>query len=291
MLPVSADPEWPDWKRERLKLVKQEGSSDQKKPLPLENQGYAAFLGNIPDNARVSNVLGALKQLLGPFKTCNLIKINGGTCKVVFESKEARDKLLKEHFEIYRVPITTSEHALPMGEGPSSVYIAGLQQAGVKQVLGAIKAAVGEFTAINKLEVVNGCSMVTFKDPEKMEELLAKGLTVCSVPVYLSKQPLRRPVMTMGMGMKRSYAQYAGDAASSHFIKRSRINGVWEGGYSGYPDTHQERPYNSLPKEDHSSIEDIQLENKRLKLRVQYLEQQVLMLEEAVAKRRKTPSY
>jgi len=289
MLPVSADPDWPDWNRE--KVVKQEGSSDQKKPSTSESQGYAAFLGNIPDNARVSNVLGALKRLLGPFKTCNLIKINGGTCKVVFESKEARDKLLKKDFEIYRVPIKTSESALPLGETSSSVYIAGLQQAGVKQVLGAIKAAIGEFTAINKLEVVNGCSMVTFKDPEKMEELLAKGLTVCSVPVYLSKQPLRPPMMQMERGMKRSYGQFVGDTASSHFIKRPRINGGWEGGYSGYQDLHQERQFNSVPQQDHSSIEDIQLENKRLKLRVQYLEQQVLMLEEVVAKRRKPPSY
>jgi len=296
MLPPSADPDWPDWNREGG--VKRENYSNEKKGSIPESEGFVAYLGNIPENARVSNILGSIKQLIGPFKTCNLIKIFGGTCKVVFESKEARDKLLENDLEIYRAPIKTSLTALPLQERSSSLYIAGLQQAGVKQVLGAIKAVVGDFTAVNKLEVVNGCSKVTFKDPDKVEELLVKGLTVSSVPALLSRQPMRSPhqrSQMMGMGMKRGYGQYAGDhPSSSQFIKRSRTNGGWEGGYSGFSEPHPERPFNHVPgpdQMDQSTIEDIQLENKRLKLRVQYLEQQVLMLEETLAKRRKPPSY
>jgi len=295
MLPISADPDWPDWNREKVpklessnlkKLPKLEDSSDQKKHQIPEREGYPAFLGNIPENARVSNVLGAVKQLIGPFKPCNLIKINGGTCKIVFENKESRDRLLEQPFEVCRIPITTSKRAIPPGEGQCALYMGGLQQADVKQVLGAIKAAIGEFTAMNRLEVVNGCCMVIFKDPKKLEELLVKGLSVSNVPVFLSKQPFRPPMM----GMKRGYGQFGGDHPSSHFTKRPRIDAAdiraWDVRYTGFQEALPDRPFNNVPKLDRTDIEDIQLENKRLKLRVQYLEQQVLMLEEVVAKRR-----
>jgi len=254
--------------------LKTEGSEQ------LSEKGYEAYLSNIPETARLSHVMGALRKFLEGFRALNLIKLYCGSCKVVFEKKEKRDKLLKEPFIVFTTTVKVSLTPPATGETWPTVHITGLPPGtSVKQLLGAIKKQIGEFQATNTLVIINGCSKIRFKDVKKQESLLAKGLTICNVPVMLSKQPPSFP--GVGVGMKRGFPGQFGVPQMDPFMKRRRLA---NGGMFAAP---QPMPVQmGQLRAQPLSTEEMQLDINRLNLRVRYLEEQVAMYEQWFAIKR-----
>jgi len=243
-----------------------------------QSEGFIAYLSNIPEKAQSANLLGALRKLLGPFRPRNLLKINCGTCKVILEDKETRDRLLTEPFDIFGTIIKVSLEPTMPGEAWPSVYIGGLPpQTTVGQLLGAIRKTIGEFQASNKLVITNGFSMIRFKTEEQQMRLLCSGLAICSVPVMLSKHPF--PGVGPGLGMNRGLGQFI--PPGGPFMQRGRVGGVFNGQVQapvmpvGFNVQEQATPM---------SVDALELINKRLRSRARYLEEQIAMYEERFAK-------
>lgn len=276
-----------------LKIEKDGGETEQRGQREEESEGYEAYLANIPESARLSNVLGALKQLIGSFKTRNLIKLDRGSCKIVFERRESRDKLINAPFSLYGTRVQTSLEPFPEEIDPT-VYLAGLPL-GVeaKHLLGAIKSVVGEFTATNTIVITDGYAKVVFKDPRNWETLLEKGLTVRKVHIRLSKQPWRKHGVINDVRMKRGYSMFTPQA--DPFMKRRRL-GVGSNeqqDYNSSPKRYYESRHTHSASHQQSSTSwtdtgELELDNRRLKLRVNYLEEQLAIYEEWFAKRRGT---
>jgi hypothetical protein len=261
-----------------------------------KSNGFIVYLSNIPEKATSANLLGALRKLLGPFRPRNLLKIIYGSCKVVLEDKLTRDRLLKEPFDIFGTIIKTSLEPTNPGEAWPSVYIGGLPpQTTVGQLLGAIRKTIGEFQASNKLVISNGFSMIRFKTEQQQMSLLTSGLSICQVPVMLSKHPF--PGFGSGFGMNTGFGQYG--QQGSLFMQRRRVGAGFNGqggGFNGQgvvfngqgqiPPPPPPPPIGfSGPQQVPSmSVDVLELINNRLKSRVRYLEEQIAMYEERFAK-------
>jgi len=244
--------------------------------------GFTVYLSNIPEKAQSANLLGALRKLLGPFRPRNLLRIHYGICKVVLEDKKTRDRLLNEPFDIFGTIIKTTLEPPNPGEAWPSVYIAGLPpQTTVGQLLGAIRKTIGEFQASNKLVITNGCAMIRFKNEQQQMSLLTAGLSICSIPVLLSKHPFSRvgSVLDACDGLKRGFGQFLhhpGGLMSGRSLSAG-FNG--QGAQAMHIGVlRQEQPLLSM------SVDALELINKRLKSRVRYLEQQIAMYEDRFAK-------
>jgi len=247
-----------------------------------KNDGFTVYLSNIPEKAQSANLLGALRKLLGPFRPRNLLRINYGTCKVVLEDKQTRDKLLKQPFDIFGTIIKATLEPPNPGEAWPSVYIAGLPpQTTVGQLLGAVRKTIGNFQASNKLVIANGCSMIRFKTEQQQMCLLTAGLSICSIPVVLSKHPFPSVGSVLGtcVGLKRGFGQFL------HHQGGLMSGGSLSAGFNGQGAQamhigflRQEQPILSM------SVDALELINKRLKSRVRYLEEQIAMYEERFAK-------
>lgn len=285
--------------------------------IKQQSEAYEVYLSNIPENARLPHVMGSLRKLLGAFRAVNLVKLVYGSCKVVFEKKENRDKLLTEPFDVFGTPIKASLTPPNPGETWPTVHMQGLpHHTTVKQLLGAIKKQIGQFQATNKLSIVNGYSKVVFKDEAMQQSLLSKGLSICSVPIHLSKS-------LPGVGAKRGFGQFGQQI--DPFMKRRRLGeglggsmgGIMGGGMVGgmggglgvglggglgsgvgglgggispaitgkpVPTANPQEP--AVPR----TVEALQMDNARLSLHVRYLEEQVAMFEQFFATRTRNPT-
>jgi len=247
-----------------------------------KNEGFTVYLSNIPEKAQSANLLGALRKLLGPFRPRNLLRILYGTCKVVLEDKETRDRLLKEPFDIFGTIIKATLEPPNPGEAWPSVYISGLPpQTTVGQLLGAIRKTIGEFQASNKLIITNGCAMIRFKTEQQQVSLLTAGLSICSIPVVLSKHPFPSVGSVLGacVGMKRGFGQFLqqhGGLISGRSLSAGFNGQGAQAMHIGF--LGQEQPTLSM------SVDALELINKRLRSRVRYLETQIAMYEERFAK-------
>jgi len=241
-----------------------------------KSEGFIVYLSNIPEKAQSANLLGALRKLLGPFRPRNLLRIHYGSCKVVLEDKEIRDRLLNEPFDIFGTIIKATLEPPNPGEAWPSVYIAGLPpQTTVGQLLGAIRKTIGEFQASNKLVITNGCSMIRFKTEQQQMSLLTTGLSICSVPVLLSKHPFPGVGPVFGPG-----GQFGQQQGSMFTPGRSFGAGFNGQGPPAIPIGFNWQEQAPPPM----SVDALELVNKRLKSRVRYLEEQIAMYEERFAK-------
>jgi len=160
-----------------------------------EPEGFPIYLSNIPENTGVSNVFGAVRKQVGEFKSLNLVRIKLGVCKLILEKEETRNKILEKPINLFGVSIKAGlEPPTEKTVKYYCVYMAGLPQTNANQLLGAIRASIGEFVAMNKLSIDYGArnggfSKITFASEKDQHALLTKGLTVCARPIYLSKQP------------------------------------------------------------------------------------------------------
>jgi len=268
-----------------------------------QGEGYQVYLSNIPENARLPHVMGSLRKLLGAFRAVNLVRLVYGSCKVIFEKKENRDKLLTNTFDVFGTPIKATLTPPNPGETWPTVHMHGLPpETTVKQLLGAIKKQIGQFQATNKLSIVNGYSKIVFKDEAMQRSLLANGLSICSVPIILSKS-------LPSVGAKRGLGQLVPQQLDP-FVKRRRLGFGFSGvemcgnhgvgfGATGlgvglgtglgvgrcggiiskpeFPAANQ----SVVPR----TVETLRMDNSRLSLRVRYLEEQVAMFEQFFATR------
>jgi len=272
-----------------------------------QGEGYQVYLSNIPENARLPHVMGSLRKLLGAFRAVNLVRLVYGSCKVIFEKKENRDKLLTNTFDVFGTPIKATLTPPNPGETWPTVHMHGLPpETTVKQLLGAIKKQIGQFQATNKLSIVNGYSKIVFKDETMQRSLLANGLSICSKPICLSKS-------LPGVGAKRGLGQLVPQHIDQ-FVKRRRLgfgfsgfgmdgrHGVGFGAAglglvsgTGLSGGLAAGPCGSIiskpefPATNHPvvprTVEALRMDNSRLSLRVRYLEEQVAMFEQFFATR------
>lgn len=157
------------------------------------------YLSNVPENATIKNINGAVRQMIGKFRamSCTFMPNMPGTVELVLKDREATRKLVDATFiNIFGVIVDVSrdlKKAVPE-RYYYPVYVRGLPpNMKVKTFLGIARKIVGDFVAMNKVSIdENGFSKITFQS----QRLQARFLENCNVEdlqlIEASLNPFRR---------------------------------------------------------------------------------------------------
>jgi len=143
--------------------------------IPSKKVVRIIFSG-LPMQTTNKTVLGALKAHLGVqrVKLSNRIEIINGTTLIVFEEEEIARRLLNTlPFQVFNVVVDVHEQKEP--EGAMHLYLSGLPlKTTTKILLGALRnhLNVNRLPIKDRVQVINGCSVVKFEDIEMANHLL-----------------------------------------------------------------------------------------------------------------------
>lgn len=171
-------------------------------PNEQKKRGYPIFLSNIPENADVANIFGAIRAKIGKFKSCRCQFLGDGVCKISVRKQETRDKLLEGSVQIFGVQtVATMEppNCDNVAQSFVPVYLSNIPSTcTVKKLMGMVKKSVGEFVAMNKVVIEEGRSKITFNYKRHQELLLEKGLAADLADVRISATPPAEPKSVPG---------------------------------------------------------------------------------------------
>lgn len=108
-------PEFTDIKQESQSSSHQDqahvsaSNSEENRDSELNLEGYHVYLSNIPENAKVANLFGAIRKQIGEFKSVNLVKIRNGVCKLSLKKRETRDRILDNPVNLFGVALKRSK--------------------------------------------------------------------------------------------------------------------------------------------------------------------------------------
>lgn len=143
--------------------------------IPSKQVVHINFSG-LPMQTTNKTVLGALKAHLGVqrVKLSNRIEIINGTTIMVFEEEEIARRLLNTlPFKVFNTIVDVQEQKEP--EGGMHLYLSGLPlKTSTKILLGALRnhLNVNRLPIKDRVQVINGCSVVKFEDIEMANYLL-----------------------------------------------------------------------------------------------------------------------
>lgn len=145
----------------------------------LLNKYFAVYLSNVPENATVKNIHGAVRSKIGKFRSLSsaFMKDKPGTCQLILKHEATRKKLIDGPIMIFGVAVHTSiECPTSLSEAKYyPVYLRGLpDNIGVKKLLGLAKKVLGEFVAMNRVTVDDGQSKITFQNKILQSAFLEK---------------------------------------------------------------------------------------------------------------------
>jgi len=134
------------------------------------------ILSGLPMQTTNKTILGALKAHLGVkrVKLSNRIEIINGSTVMLFEEEEIARRFLNTlPFKVFNIIVDVHEQKEP--EGGMHLYLSGLPpKTSSKTLLGALRnhLSVNRLPIKDRVQVINGCSVVKFEDIEMANYLL-----------------------------------------------------------------------------------------------------------------------
>lgn len=145
---------------------------------PDAGQCFSVYLSNVPENATVKNINGAIRAKIGRFRSasCAFLPELPGTVELVMKNRDAMLRLLQGPIMIFGVAVHVSADLKRVEQRHTyyPVYVRGLPaNMPVKEFLGLAKKIVGDFVAMNKVTIdIHGCSKITFQSKKLQSRFL-----------------------------------------------------------------------------------------------------------------------